>query len=397
MMKRLIILFLVGSFAMLACNNQEQKATESETKYTCPMHPQIIENQPGTCPICKMDLVRIKQIANDVLTLDENQIRLGNIRSIKIDKGGFSASTTLNGRLIINPENIEVLASKFAGRVDKLFVKEIGIKINKGQGLYQIYSEDLLALQKEYLLNLKQQKAFPNEGIYQKLAQASRNKLELYGYSDSVIKDISTKEITTAYITVYATQSGVISEINISEGQYVNQGSSVLKIENLNSLWVEGDLYAGENANLKVGSSISIIVNGYENQPIVTKIEAISPQLNGKSQILTVRAKIANVNQQFQPGMQAIINLPKLSNTKDVISLPNDAVIRDHHGAHVWIKTGNGEFKQKMVEIGDATENRIVITKGVAIGDEVVISGAYLLTSEYTLKKGGNAMAGMEM
>jgi Cu(I)/Ag(I) efflux system membrane fusion protein len=390
-MKKLIVLFIIGGFLLSACNRQADKAAENNIKYTCPMHPQIVENKPGSCPICKMDLVPMKLIENDVIVLDSNQIKLGNIKTMRISENGFSATTTINGRLILNPENIAVLSSKFTGRVDQLFVKEIGVKIVKGQALYQIYSEDLLALQKEYLLNLKQQKAFPSESVYQKLVEASKNKLLLYGYSESKIENLALKEQMQANITVYAPQGGIISEINISEGQYVSEGSPIIKIENLNSLWVEGDLYAGENRDLKIGSPITLTVVGFENELISTKIDELSPQLNGNSQLLTFRAKITNPNHKFQPGMQANLNITSQSYSSDVISLPLDAVIRDQNGAHVWVKTGKGKFKQKMVEIGAATDQQVIIKKGVNKGEEIVISGAYLLTSEYILKKGGNS------
>ena len=394
-MKKLILLLITVGFLFLACNQKADKAAENSVKYTCPMHLQIIENKPGSCPICKMDLVPMKQIENDVIVLDSNQIKLGNIKTVRISENGFTASTTINGRLILNPENIAILSSRFTGRVDLLFVKEIGIKIAKGQALYQIYSEDLLALQKEYLLNLKQQKAFPAEGIYQKLVAASKSKLLLYGYTESKIKNLAVTEQMQANITVYAPQGGIISEINISEGQYVSEGSPVLKIENLNSLWVEGDLYAGENRNLKRGTPITLTVVGFENESITTKIDGLSPQLNGNTQLVTFRAKIANTNQKFLPGMQANLNISSAAASNIVISLPVDAVIRDQHGAHVWVKTGDGKFKQKMVEIGDASDEQVIIKKGVNKGDEIVISGAYLLTSEYILKKGGNSAMAM--
>ena len=338
-----------------------------------------------------MDLVPSQQILSNTITLDDNQMMLGNIRTLKVSENGFSNSSVLNGRLILNPNNVIAIASKFTGRVEKLFVKEIGTSLKKGDMLYQIYSEELLNLQKEYIVNFKQQKAFPEEEIYAKLLKGSQNKLMLYGYNQSMIKNLALKEQLNPYITVYAQESGVISEINVSEGQYVSEGETVLNLENLNSLWVEADLYANEN--VKEGTLIQITVSGFENETISSKILEISPQLNENSQILSLRALVENKNLKYQPGMQATINLQSASSSKSQISLPNDAVIRDQNGAHVWVKTGKGEFKQKIVKIGPASMEQIMIKSGINLNDEVVISGAYLLTSEYILKKGGSNMA----
>ena len=390
-MRKIIIFYILGSLFLLGCSNSQKETSNNGVKYTCPMHPQIVENQEGDCPICKMDLVPSQQILSNTITLDDNQMLLGNIRTQKVSENGFSNSSVLNGRLILNPNNVVAIASKFTGRIEKLFRKEIGISLSKGDALYQIYSEELLNLQKEYIVNFKQQKAFPEEEIYAKLLKGSQNKLILYGYNQSMIKNLALKEQLNPYITVYAQESGVISEINVSEGQYVSEGETVLNLENLNSLWVEADLYANEN--VKEGTLIQITVSGFENETISSKILEISPQLNENSQILSLRALVENKNLKYQPGMQATINLQSASSSKSQISLPNDAVIRDQNGAHVWVKTGKGEFKQKIVKIGPASMEQIMIKSGINLNDEVVISGAYLLTSEYILKKGGSNMA----
>ncbi len=262
--------------------------------------------------------------------------------------------------------------------------------------MLRIYSEELLAMQKDYLLNVKQQKAFPEEMIYKKLTDASKNKLKLYGYSENQIHQLSESNNTNPYITVYAPESGLITAINISEGQYVMEGSPIFMLQNLKNLWVEADLYPSEISNLKVGQEIAVSISGYENEIINTKVDFISPQLNAGSQILTLRASIGNTAGKFQPGMQAEIRLINIKRLKSM-TLPIQAVLRDEQGDHVWVKTKKGTFIYRMVELGEENENNVLIKKGLAYDDEVVISGAYLLNSEFILKKGGDFMAGMNM
>ncbi len=396
---RLLIFFLglVLAFSSCSSGDHKSKQTASETKYTCPMHPQIVENHPGSCPICNMDLVKISaQKKQSGLTLSENQIVLANVKTIAIGVGNFNDSKLLNARLVINPNNTQVVSSKFGGRVDRLYFKEAGQKISKGQALFQIYSEDLLALQKDYLLNLKQQNTFPNEGIYKKLTEAAKNKLSLYGYSLQQIKQLISGNQTNPYINVYAPSSGLITEISVAEGQYVTEGMSLLTIENLDNLWLEADIYPSEIGNIKVGTPIKIEVSGFSNEPIQSKIDFINPQLNAGSQILTIRANIPNTKENFQPGMQAEVKFPSVSQNS-IISVPSNAVIRDEKGNYVWIKTGKDKFDMRMIQIGDESDETTVIKSGIKIGENVVISGAYLLTSEFILKKGGNIMSGMNM
>ncbi|MBK0382525.1 efflux RND transporter periplasmic adaptor subunit [Pedobacter sp. SD-b] len=402
-LKYLSLFLLLFCFGVLfiSCSSKGDKKTEKalvEAKYTCPMHPQIVEDHPGSCPICNMDLVKITQQKsnNNGLTLNDRQIELANVKTISVGNGNFNHSKLLNARIVTNPNKIQVISSKFSGRIDRLYFKEAGQKIEKGQALFQIYSEDLLSLQKDYLLNLKQENAFPSEPIYKKLTEAAKNKLSLYGYSTWQIKQLSTANKTDPYITVYAPDTGLITEMTITEGQYITEGMGLMTIENLSNLWLEADVYPSEIKDLKTGTSIQIEVSGFANAPIQSKIDFINPQLNANSQILTIRANLPNLKGDFQPGMQAQVKFPS-ANKSAIISVPNDAVIRDEKGNYVWIETGKHRFAVRMVEIGDESEASTIIKSGIKIGDNVVVSGAYLLTSEFVLKKGGNMMSGMNM
>jgi len=387
--KYIVMLLFLGS--IFACSNDKKTASTSneDLKYTCSMHPQIIEDKMGKCPICTMNLVKVSQQQNSKgLSLMENQIKLANIKTIKIGENGFEDKKLINARLVNNPLNTQIISSKFSGRVDRLYFQESGVRVTKGQALYKIYSEELLTLQKDYILNLKQQKAFPQEKIYQNLLTAAKNKLSLYGYSNQQINALASKNQTNPYIMVYAPISGVITELNINEGQYVNEGSTVFKLENFDSIWVEADLYSSEIGEIKVGQAIEILVAGFENQPINSEVEFVSPQLNDNSQILTIRTSIKNPNNNFQVGMQANISFAYFSKNNG-LTLPNDAVLRDESGSHVWIKTNKSDFEYRMVEILSENDKSILIKSGINKGEEVVTSGAYLLSSEYFLKKGG--------
>jgi len=389
-MKYFIIIWilLIFGITIIGCNQtNKSKNAQSETeavKYTCPMHPQIVENQPATCPICGMDLVKAQDGNADEIVLDENQIRMANIKTQKMGIGTFENSTPLNARVVSNPESSFVISSKYNGRIDKLYQQELGASIKKGAPLYQIYSEELLALQKEYLLNKKLQAEFPSESIYKKLLEASKSKLQLYGFSGSQIAQLKDGQ-QQPNITVYAKESGVITSIAISEGQYVNEGSPVFTLENLEKVWVEADLYPQEAKTINIGDQITVLINGTEKS---AKVEFISPQLNSNSQILALRTSVANPNQQYFPGMKASVKINS-NNQKDALTLPVNAVIRTANGAFIWVKKEHG-FVRKLVEIATENENDVLLKDSLLNNEELVISGAYLLESEYKLRTGKN-------
>ncbi|MFC5284622.1 efflux RND transporter periplasmic adaptor subunit [Pedobacter alpinus] len=381
------ILFLL-LFVILACKQKtadNHQHTEASVIYTCPMHPQIIQDKPGICPICNMDLVKTQFVNSDEIILDENQIKLANIKTQKLGTSNYENSKLLNARVIANPENVYTVASKFNGRVDKLYYQEVGVFVNKGALLYKIYSEDLLSMQKEYLLNKKLSNEFPDENIYKKLFIASKNKLELYGLNQQQIARINDKN-TQPYISVYAQNSGIITEISITEGEYLSEGMPVLRMEDLSNIWVEAHLYSNEISNVKVGNAITIQVENFEPQK--AKVDFLSPQLNANSQIITLRASLNNTNNKYLIGMKATVKLIRNS-SKDALSLPTNAVIRNNEDTYVWVKE-NDSFKRKEVEISSENENSVLIKSGLNNGEEVVVSGTYLLDSELKLRKGKN-------
>lgn len=393
-LKSLFIVGLAPSVFIAACK-QEKKNASTQT-FTCPMHPQVIKNAPGSCPICGMDLVPVNAAGDkNELTLSESQIQLANIKTMEIAAGSFATSKVLNGRLVTNPELTDVISSRYAGRIDRLFVRETGRSIAKGQPVLQVYSEELQTLQQDYLLQVKQSAAFPNEKIYATLKDAAKNKLRLYGYSNAQIESLGKANKISPLVTVYAGASGVVTEVSVSEGQYISEGSPILRLENLNQLWVEADVYPNEVGSIKIGTPVKVSVNGFPELEQTVKISFISPQIDPATQIVKVRGQIQSKG-QLQSGMQATVLLPTVK-VSNAVALPLDAVIRDASGTHVWIKTGKDTFAPKMVTTGEENASQVIITSGLENVKEVVISGAYLLSSEYVLKKGSNPMEGHDM
>ncbi len=402
MSKRLSILYIftvvtltTGFFS--SCKSKETTVAAESTKkltYTCPMHPQIVSEKPGTCPICGMDLVLFdKTNVSDNLTLNESQRALANVTTDTIQSGSFSSFRQLNGRLVVNPEQTEFVSSRVAGRLENLFVKETGVPVRKGQTLYTIYSEQLAALQQEYLIALAQVAAFPADNKFRQLADGARQKLLLYGQAEGQLQQLRNKKQTSPFISYASPVDGVVAEMFVTEGQYVGEGSAIMRVEGYNNIWVEADLYPAEANLVKKGDRVNVSIAGSNLEPQAMRIEFIAPALQAGGQLLTIRGSISNPANQLKAGMQALVEIP-ITNTSTAISLPVDAIIRDENGAHVWKEISAGKFAPAMVETGNDNFNRVEIVKGVSVGDVVVTSGAYLLYSEFVLKKGKDPMAG---
>ncbi|ALJ01603.1 hypothetical protein DC20_20445 [Rufibacter tibetensis] len=378
----------------LVAAKKQTAEKEPASSYTCPMHPQITGDKPGSCPICGMDLVPVKNQASGnaaaSIMLSESQVQLGNITTRPIRMGQVGSSTVLTGRLVVDQTQADLISSRAAGRIERLYVKETGQPIRKGQPLYDLYSETLLTLEQEYMLALDQVKAFPGEKQFASILEAAKRKLVLTGLTNAQINRIARSRRLDARITFMAPASGTVTEISAAEGVYVAEGSPLYRVSRFNSIWVEAELYAQEASQVKVGSPVEVRVPGTA-APIKTKISFINPEFRQNSQVVVARAALPNTKGSLIPGTQATITLPAPDNK--AFTLPLDAVIRDSKGTHVWVKTGENTFSPRMVTLGAESADKVAIASGLEASDTVVVTGAYLLYSEFVLKKGADPMA----
>lgn len=398
---RSTFIFILSLALLFSCGKEESKNVQADHEqsasqtYTCPMHPQVVSDKPGKCPVCGMDLVKADKAENasNNLMLTDSQIKLANITTQTASKRSVGQTVAINGRLTVDEQRSEVISSRAAGRIEKLFIKETGQPVQKGQALYTLYSETLLTLQQEYLLAKEQFDALgKTETRYKSFLDASEKKLLLYGLTRSQINQLTDRTSLQPRITFVSPARGIITEIKVSEGQYVSEGGLLYKIENINNLWVEAELYPGETGVVKVGDKITVRVSSEESSPVEAKVSFLSPEYRPNSQITIMRAALANPDSKFKPGQQVQVYLTH--SAKEAIAIPVDAVIRDGKGTHVYVQAGNNTFQPRMVKTGVESFDQVEITEGLNEGDTVAISGAYLLYSELILKRGTDPMAG---
>jgi membrane fusion protein, copper/silver efflux system len=365
---RSIFIYLLSMLLLVACAHEQAKNE----------HPEHVTTTTGDA-------------AGNDLMLTDSQIKLANITTQRVTKQAVGQTVAINGRLAVDEQQSVVISSRADGRIEKLFIKETGQLVKKGQPLYVLYSETLLTLQQEYLLAKEQyEKLDSTEKRYKSFLEAAERKLLLYGLTQNQVSRLASQNSLQSRITFLAPSSGIVTEISVAEGQYIAEGALLYKVEDVGKLWVEAELYPGETSLVREGDQITVVVDN-EADAVTATVIFLSPEYRANTQITTLRASISNPGMRLKPGQQAQVYLTHSS--REAIAIPVDAVIRDGKGTHVYVQAGNNTFRPRMVKTGIENFDQVEITEGLTESDTVAVSGAYLLYSEIILKKGSDPMA----
>ena len=395
-----IILPLLTLLLAFGCDKKPAKvAVDSDVYYTCSMHPQVMEQKPGKCPICGMPLIPVRKNTTTTegeLQLNDLQIQLGNIHVDSARVRIIQEELLLPGRIVVDQEQVATISPHVMGRVEKLHFKNIGERVQQGQPLYALYSEDLNVAVSELLVARDVMKSNdPSVSDHGRLVRIARNKLLGYGLSEAQVNELATASQAPYTIEFLSPASGVITELSVREGESLMQGDGIMKVAALSSLWAEAQAYPADRAHIKMGTECSVTIPALPDTVITARLAFSNPELDPGSIVGLVRLNISNQGGLLQPGMQAYVHVP-MSEVR-TLALPTDAVLRDGKGATVWIATQPGHFKVVMVTVGIEAGGFTQITSGIKVGDQVVISGAFLLNSEYRFRQGIDPMQGMKM
>lgn len=410
-----LIIGLGGGYLLFGGKSGEQEndhdhSMESETSqmWTCSMHPQIMQPEPGDCPICGMDLIPA-EAGSDGLSpgqfkMTENAMALANVQTTMVGQadGDSENEISLSGKISANEEANTVQASYFDGRIERLNVNYEGQEVGKGQLLATIYSPELVAAQQELLTAVSLKSSQPE------LYKAVRNKLKLWKLSESQIDGIESSGKVRENFPVYATVSGTVAEVMSMEGDYVKKGQPIAKLSNLNTVWAEFDAYESQLAQFKKGQKVVISTNAYPNETFDAEISFIDPILNNATRTVTVRTTLNNRDDKFKPGMFVTGKIATDENSKveNQIVIPLSAVLWTGERSVVYVKTSPDEpvFEMREVMLGRRMGEMYEITSGLESGEEVVVNGAFTVDAAAQLqgkksmmnKSGGKTMTGHE-
>lgn len=373
-------------------------AAANETIYTCSMHPQIRQNEPGECPICGMDLIPVGgNTSSDpsVLEMTENAVKLANIQTSTIGgsatSGGEINTISLSGKVQVDERRAATQVAHLAGRIEKLYVTFTGENVSKGQKLATIYSPELITAQRELLEAVKLQNVSPG------LLEAARNKLRFWKIGEATIANIEQNGSVQETFNLFADASGIITNRRVSVGDYVKQGEPLFDLMNLGKVWVIFDAYERDLQNISVGNRIEFTSPAIPNRVFKTKISFIDPLINPKTRTASVRAEISNSKRLLKPEMFVNGTLVNTSSggKKSQLTVPKTAILWTGKRSVAYIKLPDTEipsFKFREVEIGESIGDNYLIVRGLEAGEEVVTYGNFALDAAAQLNNQSSMM-----
>ncbi|MFC4721720.1 efflux RND transporter periplasmic adaptor subunit [Geojedonia litorea] len=397
---------LFGGSSKKETDHKHDMVSEANQMWTCSMHPQIMQPEPGDCPLCGMDLIPAEAGADglmaDQFKLTENAMALANIQTTIVGEGSVEDnSIKLSGKIAENEEANAVQVSYFSGRIERLNISFTGEKVSKGQLLATVYSPELFAAQQELITAASLKETEPA------LYNAVRNKLKIWKLSDSQINQIESTGTVKENFPVYATVTGTVTEKLVNQGDYIKQGQPLLKIANLNSVWANFDVYENQINNFKKGQDVIITTNAYANKEFTGKVDFIDPILNTKTRTVNLRVVLKNENDLFKPGMFVTAKIEGTkTNNEDIIIIPSSAILWTGERSVVYLKSSADQpvFEMREVVLGNQQGDSYEVLEGLVSGDEIVSNGTFTVDAAAQLqgkrsmmnKEGGKTMTGHE-
>jgi len=388
------------------------KAGQEYAQYTCPMHPFIIKDQPGACPICGMTLVPLKKEegakpheeemkALEQVSLSPTQMVMANVATVKVDRKQLAKEIDAVGIVQYDQSRQARVTAWVAGRIDRLYVDKVGDYVSTRRPVAEVYSPDLVATEQEYLLAIKSRDQLKNSPISsisqggEGLVESARQRLRLWGVKDYQIAGLEKTGKPDIRIPVFTPLSGIVIEKLVLKGQYVREGDPLFNIADLSTVWMELEVYENDFPFIKPGRRVEITSQSYPGKVFNGRVSYIYPFLDPKTRTVKVRVEIPNPGLRLKPDMfvRAAVKIP-LGN---VLAVPVTAVLDTGKRKVVWMETKPRVFVPHDVQTGARVGDDVQIISGLRRGDSVAATGGYLIDSEAQLRGGGQSMPGMKM
>ena len=372
--------------------------------WTCTMHPSVRMTEPGTCPICAMDLVPViksspttsgneptnaaEQSASDesTFTVDPRRQQLINVQTTEVEVRSLEKIIRTVATLEMDETRIEHIHPKFQGWIERVFVDFTLQHVNQGDPLFSIYSPELVSTQEEYLLALKTAENLtesPFEHVSngaRSLFEATRRRLELFDITDAQIEQLEKSGEVQKTLIIYSPVSGHVMERNAFPNMYVTPETRIYTVADHTKIWAYVEIYENEISYVRKGQRVAMTTAAYPGKVFSGNITYVYPHLNEKTRTMRVRLEFPNPDLKLKPGMYSNIEVQVPLGAS--LTVPESAVLRTGKRDLVFVDLGSGQMQSRLVEVGARAGGYYEILKGLRTGERVVSAANFLIDAE---------------
>jgi len=412
-----------------------EPASRSAAQFICPMHPAVVSDRPGSCPICGMDLVAgggaggsfpsasragrpsagrywcpmHPEVTSDdpnaacekcggtrlvpresvpglaPVELSRERVQLIGMRTAEVVRQKLSPTLRTVGIVTADEGSIVIVSSRVSGWIEELLVSQSGQRVRKGEVLARVYSPDLTTAQLNYLNATRWARDQGATGQAASPLEAdARARLLLLGIGELDIQEIERRRKPIDFVSVRAPRDGYVGKRTAQVGLFVSPGQELFEIADLSTVWVVADVYESDVERVKVGQKASMTLEAMPGQPFLGRVSFIYPAVNPTSRTMQVRLTFDNSRLRLRPGMFADVTLD-LGAVEGLV-VPADALVDTGESQYLFVALPGGRFEPRSVRVGVRTGDRIQILSGTAAGETVVTTANFLVDSESRLR-----------
>jgi Cu(I)/Ag(I) efflux system membrane fusion protein len=402
----LVVVFIGIAIYFFATKSGKHSEMEHQNEvYTCSMHPEVIKDKPGSCPICGMTLVKKvtedhsekNDSINDLLKPTDSFV-VGNYQTTTVKDTVINSEISLPGIVSYDPNSSVNISARISGRIEKMYVNYKYQKVTKGQKIFEIYSPELLTEQQNFIYLIS------NDSQNTSIINSAKQKLLLYGMSNNQVNTLASAKKVNPVIVIYSPANGIITgtekmtsssvspmsntssnteTLDVKQGNYITKGEVVFKLANTDKVWGIFNVLQGYNSLIKINQSIDISSELDEKNNIYAKINFIETQLNSTDKTNRIRVYLNNSTLKLPIGtrLQGIVQL----NSTKGLWLQKQTLVSLGNKKVVFQKLDNG-FKATAIQTGIEIDDFVQIIGGVSVGDTIAKNAQYLIDSESFIK-----------
>lgn len=357
--------------------------------WTCPMHPSVQEKGPGACPICGMDLVSVtrSELKTGDVRIDAQRRQEIGVRTGTVERGPLVVPVRAVGRVTVDERRIEDVSLKVRGWITKLHANALGDPVRAGGPLFELYSPELLTAQQEYLharRSMEGSSSVDGSKRMDTLVRAARTRLLLWDIADEDFAALDRRGEASESLTIRSPVTGFVIEKNVVEGGAVEPGARLFRIAPLDWVWVEAGVYENQMELVHPGQSVRISLPYMADRRLEGRISYVYPTLDGETRTARVRIELPNPDLALRPDMYANVEFSADLGERTLVSA--SAVLYAGPRRIVFVDMGDGRLRPREVRIGVGNGDVYEVLEGLEPGEQIVLSGNYLVASESRLK-----------